>query len=525
MRFRSYLLLVGLLSMGALLALLLRSRLDARSPLQPLSVPAGDQEVAWFSTSTSYSTWERFVAGAKRSQREFKGLIVDDSRAFPERSTDVPELVLNLVGREGNIHIRWYKLSDAANTRNWVDALAERNPPPLAIIGGDTSDRARDLARAIVQRERWHGSPPLFFITTATVDELRPEDDPDKPSETPLLEVYPGRTFRFCFSNRQMARAVYDFVYQHPNLRPRGPIDTSVEAIPNVLPMFGPSVLNELGSKALLMAPQNGLCFLQGWKDDPYSTDFNAAFAEEPAQHMRHLTMRSHTLPYSVGTFDEANWQEQKRALEILHDMPLVRTTRTLLVLPASARSARRFLRTLTGDSPLIGRRLVVVTGDSISFNTVYRDSEIMWNVRDLPVPLVFFAHQNPVAWDDYLPPPNGTDEVLQADEIVRVLVEGSYAQGSGLLRDSDSLAEQLRHRTEIPVFDEFGNRHSGGEFILYFEPKFQTGGRVQSTASLTVWRRSLAGPWESIRERPLIVPPPDAGSLYHSDRGEVDVE
>jgi hypothetical protein len=30
---------------------------------------------------------------------------------------------LNLVGREGNIHIRWYKLSDAANTRNWVDAF------------------------------------------------------------------------------------------------------------------------------------------------------------------------------------------------------------------------------------------------------------------------------------------------------------------------------------------------------------------------------------------------------------------
>ncbi len=444
-------------------------------------------------------------------------------RAFPDRSTDVPELVLSKVGREGKIHIRWYKLSDAANTQNWVHALADRKPAPLAIIGGDTSDRARDLARAIAGQEHWQGSPPLFFITTATVDELRPEDDPEKPSETPLLKIYPERTFRFCFSNRQMARAVYDFVLQNPNLRPRGAIDIQPEAAVNALPIFGVSAWNELAPKAVLLAPQRGECFLQDWKDDPYSIDFNRALVEEVFLHPLPPYPRSKPLPYSVGTFDLANRHEQERALQIVHNMPTPRYSRTILSLPASARSARRFLRTLTGDSPLIGRRLVVVTGDSISFNTVYRDSEIMWNVRDLPVPLVFFAHQNPIAWDDLLPPPNGTDEVLQADEILRVLVEGSYPEGTGLLRDADALADRLRHRTEVPIFDETGNRHSGGEYIVFFQPDIRPLGRIESTAALTVWRRGDGGQWVPIRRRPLVVPPPDQGSLDHTDRGELD--
>src|SRR5262249_61671561 len=72
---------------------------------------------------------------------------------------------------------------------------------------------------------------------------------------------------------------------------------------------------------------------------------------------------------------------------------------RSLLVLPAVTQPARRILRAFAADTPLIGQRLVAVTGDGVSFNTVFRDGDVVWPVRELSIPLVFFAHQNPVAW------------------------------------------------------------------------------------------------------------------------------
>jgi hypothetical protein len=34
---------------------------------------------------------------------------------------------------------RWYKFTGDWNTQEWVEALLERRPPPLAIIGGSSS--------------------------------------------------------------------------------------------------------------------------------------------------------------------------------------------------------------------------------------------------------------------------------------------------------------------------------------------------------------------------------------------------
>ena len=42
---------------------------------QPVPVPAGDQELAWFHTTTSGTTWERFVTGVARAQLQ-RDLIV-----------------------------------------------------------------------------------------------------------------------------------------------------------------------------------------------------------------------------------------------------------------------------------------------------------------------------------------------------------------------------------------------------------------------------------------------------------------
>jgi hypothetical protein len=162
----------------------------------------------------------------------------------------------------------------------------------------------------------------------------------------------------------------------------------------------------------------------------------------------------------------------------------------------------------------LAGRSLVAVTGDSININNVYRDADIVWNSRALPIPLVFFAHQNPVAWDVevkeepkssdssfILPPssltllpPNGTDDVLVFRDLVRLLAESAYPSdrrtSPQLLANADELAARLR-ATEPPFFDSSGDRRGGrGEYIVVLRPQFARGAPVLTEAVLEIWTR-----------------------------------
>src|SRR4051794_942502 len=92
----------------------------------PLPVPDGDQEIVWLHTTTNAGTWERFVAGVQRAAAAVPGMRVDDSRAFPERTTTAPEVVIGLGDLPGSLRVRWYKISSYAKSGQWVQALAKR---------------------------------------------------------------------------------------------------------------------------------------------------------------------------------------------------------------------------------------------------------------------------------------------------------------------------------------------------------------------------------------------------------------
>src|SRR5438105_246727 len=176
----------------------------------PPAVPAGDCEVAWIHAATSGASWERFVAGVHRARHDWPQLYVDDSRAFLDQTTAVPEVILGLEGTPARLHIRWYKLTSAADSAFWVKRLATRTSPPLAFIGGGTSDRAVELANALADEQTaWHGPAPLLLITTATANGVG-DANQTGPSQKSLMDIYPGRSFRFCFTNEQMAKAVVD---------------------------------------------------------------------------------------------------------------------------------------------------------------------------------------------------------------------------------------------------------------------------------------------------------------------------
>src|SRR5262249_57587832 len=120
-----------------------------------------------------------------------------------------------------------------------------------------------------------------------------------------------------------------------------------------------------------------------------------------------------------------------------------------------------------------------------------------VWPGRELSIPLVFFAHQNPVAWaadggpDDpaALQPPNSTDDVLLFADIVRVLAEGVFA--GEWPADADALARKLRAR-EKPFFAPDGERRSGeGGYVGVVRPQFLEWGRVQREPGLLVFTPS----------------------------------
>lgn len=519
LRFRWPVLIVasGLLGLGLGIGLWAALTSPANRLPRPLSVPAGDREIAWLNNTSASETWSLFVIGIKRTEMPVNGvpsgLSVDDSNAFPEQSTAVPELVISREGFAGKLRIRWYKVATEAPIDGWVQALAARDPAPLAIVGGWTSDWAQKLAQSLAARESWHGNRPLLFITTATVDTVMgdPDDSTGFPSvadQRNLIEIYPGRSFRFCFSNSQMVRALNDYVLHEPSLRP-GPLNwPELRAIG--IGASGPWNL-AAGLAPLAHRPS---VFPLKWQDDTYSEDLYNQFREHlySSLDVPHIASDpAFSIPFSVGGFSRVNAGEAAAVREILNDLPPP-GERSLLVIPTgSSAPARRVLLALSERVPQAGRRLVAVTGDGFSVNTFYRDAEWAWPARSIPIPVVLFAHDNPFGWDaaSDLRPPRGyrlepkttTEEVLLDTNLGRTIADAVFPVGLAerrIVDGADEVAEYLRIRPDR-FFDERGNRRGlSGEHVVVVRPALRYGDAAPGTprpeSVIEVHRREVDG-------------------------------
>jgi hypothetical protein len=246
-----------------------------------------------------------------------------------------------------------------------VSELARRDPAPLAIVGGDTSDRARDMALALARQSSWRGKPPLLLITTATADKVFLEDEADSPppdrlafnrQRQPLTEIYPDRTFRFCFSNSQMAEAVVDFVWSRPYLRPHGPPEPVLSA---AAPLHAVGGDGWTATALVLLAQerQQPAIFTLEWEDDPYSIDLSEQFREAlqgPDRKPNQVSID--WLKYSIGGPYNPNPVEAITAQRLTNELTQNPGQRPLLVLPAIVQPARRMLRTLCNAAPVESR-------------------------------------------------------------------------------------------------------------------------------------------------------------------------
>ncbi len=487
------------------------------------AVPSGHQEIAWIAPATSGESWERLVAALKLLQVSVN-IQANFDKAFLPLTADVPEIALYYATNpDAKLWIRWYKLSGENPSRRWFEKLGQRQSPPLAVIGGDTSDRALFQSRALQEvRSKWTGPAPLYFITSATADRYYPRDiqTGELPHSTwpKLMEVYDQRTFRFCFTNTRIVEAVLDFIRQNPQVCAQHSLE----------PARGAGLVaqgNILGSLMFLAAAGHYQPFHPAtmiWKDDGYSKDLGEIFLQvfadsSPPWNGLFSKIYNNSIDYSVGDFLEPNPREAQAVgvflADLAHDNPGFYDQPQLLALPTGAQPARRFLRTLCRRAPSETRNFVVVTGDAISFNTLFRDRNVAWNIQDMPVPLVTFCHRNPIdtkAGFGQIEPGDfvnhtGTQDVLLYRDIAQTLVLAVFGKDS-MATDADQLRERLGHtrwskgrilndlvQGEQPgaaaFFDTAGNRRADtGEHIVWLRPVFD-GPRILSDAILTVWR------------------------------------
>jgi hypothetical protein len=487
-------------------------------------VPPGHQEIVFLAPATSGESWERLVAAVDALYEESlqadsvrPKLHVNKDRAFVELTADVPEVGIWVDGGEdAKLWIRWYKLSGEVKTLDWVSLLTKRQTSPLAFIGGDVSYRGLKLAEALQdarEHKRWQGPAPLFLITATTVDRYikhaTPNNETTNPAFPLLIDVYKGRSFRFCFTNSRMASVLLDYVHTHEELWPNAPAPTIGTAAAT-------TGAGDVFTTLSLLAAHDDLVTTQfynlKWDDDSFSADLADRLRLEFEKKFPKSHLSSYQIEYSAGDFYQPNPREAFVVGQIMPELKADRQRRQLMLLPCSAERARRFLRTLLRRSAQPDwKNLVVMTGDSLNFNTIFRDRDVAWNIQDLPVPLVIFSHRNPVSEAvGFKAAPEGaaasaatgTEDLLLYRDILEAVLLTAF-QGGQLTASADDLDARLKklrwHNDRVLppesndsstlLFNANGNRNDGtGEHIIVLRPDPDDRG-VFAQATITVWR------------------------------------
>ncbi len=506
------LVLVGILGMAVYQTILWSGAWGDPYESQVMALKDGDQEIAFIEPATSSDDWVRIVTALELLKIDWPSinptlpaLAVDLDGAFRRRTAEVPEIVLSFgTNPAQHLRLRWYKISGEHDAASWVRKLHQRGRPPLAILGGATSDRALRLANALNETYPTTDEPaPVFLITTATAENTA--------EDRPLIAQYPKRSFRFSFTNQRMVKALLKFVQQTPDLWP------SREADPQAVAMRAVS-----------------------WEDERYSLDLAELFEREFKNRFPHGKFRNEgSIQYSVGGFFHPAPSEQIMVSTIAQSF----APQTLLVLPTQAVRMRRFLINLRQRSPQDVRRLVILNGDAISFHNVYRDRDVMWNRHDLPFTLIFFQHRNPIErsagfrWvkEDRFDPDampqlttSGTHDILLYRDVFEAILYAAVDRAA-LLDEPRLVRERLEatrwhHPAPDPAnpvaarvtnthvhpfavaserfFDAAGNRRSyTGEHIVMVKPNFPEDA-VALTSQISIWAsepKKKGGAWQLV--------------------------
>jgi hypothetical protein len=155
--------------------------------------------------------WLDFRKGVATCDR--KGLIRRVHEADDEVIVETPRL-------RRPIRFVWRKARGIDETKTEVRRLAEQDVPPAAVVGSVNTFWTVALAEGLQEAASAdRGRPgPVLLVPWATSVMTGPIHGGD--GRIPLLEVYPGRTFRFCPNNRREAELLIGCLAGQPGSKP-----------------------------------------------------------------------------------------------------------------------------------------------------------------------------------------------------------------------------------------------------------------------------------------------------------------
>ena len=148
--------------------------------------------------ATNAGAWERLVSRAPLSRGASGGPTGAGggrSEAFPDDATAMPKCPCAAGQARGASSCAGTSSPASGRARDWVDALVQRQPPPLAIIGGSYSDGGHQQADQLDEGQHEvapGGNRPLLLLTAATADAVAPATNPE-PRRSPANTVEPRR--------------------------------------------------------------------------------------------------------------------------------------------------------------------------------------------------------------------------------------------------------------------------------------------------------------------------------------------
>src|SRR5262249_40204418 len=142
--------------------------------------------------------WDDFRRGVLACAR--KGLV----RVTSEQ---LDAVVVETSGRRRALRFDWHRARGGLESRGEVQRLLALAEPPIAIVGSSNTALTADLA-AELNAARPEAGGPLLLVPWATSIDTLPPTEGGRGHRSPLLGVYPGRTFRFCLDNHRQAGLV-----------------------------------------------------------------------------------------------------------------------------------------------------------------------------------------------------------------------------------------------------------------------------------------------------------------------------
>jgi hypothetical protein len=397
-----------LLAGGLLLAALMIYTLSLDvpdTPTIPMARLADAADVAVFYPGRN--DWVEFRQGIAACVGPGRGRIVQEGDAMVVLETPVH-------GR--SLRFSWHRTRGLVETKDEVRRIA-RMSKPVAVVGSTNTVLTVALAEALRDSSGTDRRGPVLLIPWAT--SVQVESPEPGAGRLDLLEIWRGRTFRFCPNNRYEAELLVRCLSEHePEAKP---------------------------ARVFVVVDRN----------DPYSKDLTACFREaigasEVAPGVEIQSRCADLSTPSPGGLDEVPtaWERQQ-AKEIWEGATRAPADRaTWVILPLQGRPTWRMLTALRDLAPYtadtVGRRLRVLCGDGIGLETL---TELANGGLNFPVWCVSSAS---IPVPDRSPPvANSATTQIQA-EIVSALIQ-CLDRPTGSAEDLRDALRALDPATEGP--------------------------------------------------------------------------